>query len=144
MKRLLFYAVLAAVAMTVIASACSDSTRETSCRYVGTFPAADGPGILYDLKLIRPAGDSATAGDFALTTTYLEAENGRDAVFDWAGQWTTLLGIPGDATAQVYRLVVPEQPDTMYFLDLGNRLELLGEGLQRPRLGSLYTLVLAK
>lgn len=144
MKNLLFYAVLAAVAMTVIASACSDSTQSTSQRYVGTFPAADGPGILYDLKMIRPAGDSVTAGDFALTTTYLDAENGKDAAFDWTGQWTTLQGIPTDASARVYRLVAAEQPDTLYFLDLGDRLELLGEGLQRAQLGPLYTLVLAK
>ena len=37
----------------------TDAVSDTvSRRYVGTLPAADGPGIVYDLTLVNPAEDS--------------------------------------------------------------------------------------
>jgi hypothetical protein len=144
MKNLLFYALLAAVAMTVIASACTTSRNkadETVWRYVGTLPAADCPGILYDLTLCGLSADSM-AGTFALSTTYLEAENGKDVRFDSEGRWEMLQGIPGDSTALFYRLVETGKGfDTTNFLYLGDSVMLLGAGLQRPQSALNYTLI---
>lgn len=44
-------------------------------RYTGMLPAADGPGIDYDLTIVRQEG--VTRGVYALVTTYIEGENGR-------------------------------------------------------------------
>lgn len=134
MKNLLFYAVLAAVAMTVIASACTTQNKieKLGRHYVGTLPAADGPGILYDLTL-TPTLDDSTTGHYVLSMTYREAEQGRDMRFDSKGHWVLLRGIPGDSTALFYRLVeTADRPDTTDFLYLGDSVMLLGAGLQRP------------
>lgn len=141
MKNLLFYAILAAVAMTVIASACSETSRPVSQRYVGTLPAADGPGIVYDLTLNPTVGDSTT-GRYVLSMTYREAEQGRDMCFDSKGDWTLLRGIPDDSTALFYRLIeASDRPDTTDFLYLGDSVMLLGTGLRRPQSALNYTLV---
>ena len=46
-----------------------------SMRYAGEVPAADGPGIRYEIAL---ANDSTNG--FSLKETYLKAENGKDKV----------------------------------------------------------------
>ncbi|MCH5304935.1 MAG: copper resistance protein NlpE N-terminal domain-containing protein [Rikenella sp.] len=136
---------ICAVALGFAAAACgSRGTGTVSHRYVGTLPAADGPGIVYDLTLSGPAGDSLVRGDFSLTMTYIEGDKGRDVSFESAGRWTTLRGIPDDAEAVVLRLISSERlhPDTLHFLSFGDRLELLGMDLQRVRTGVNHTLVL--
>ena len=57
-------------------------------RYTGMLPAADGPGIDYDLTIVRQEG--VTRGVYALVTTYIEGENGRDAIFTETGRFVTL------------------------------------------------------
>lgn len=47
--------------------------------YKGTLPAADGPGIVYELTL---KGDTA----YTLDMTYLEAVSGRDTTFTAEGK----------------------------------------------------------
>lgn len=59
-------------------------------RYTGMLPAADGPGIDYDLTIVRQEG--VTRGVYALVTTYIEGENGRDAIFTETGRFVTLQG----------------------------------------------------
>ena len=58
--------------------------------YEGLLPAADGPGIRYELTLENRehSGD----GTYRLAMTYLEAENGRDTTFFSSGRWGTLRG----------------------------------------------------
>ena len=151
MRRILLRPICAALA-ALGAMACggnkgaqTDAVSDTvSRRYVGTLPAADGPGIVYDLTLVNPAEDSL-AGDFRLSMTYLEAENGQDAKFDSEGRWTALRGIPGDSSAVFFQLVeTGVRPDTTAFLDLGDSVVLLGAGLQRAQSGLNYTLTLTE
>lgn len=148
MKKILLTSVYAA-AMIFGMTACGGdraaktetATDTVSRRYVGTLPAADGPGIVYDLTLIDPAGNSS-AGDFRLSMTYLEAENGKDMRFDSEGEWTIKQGISGDSSAVFYRLVESGlHPDTTDFLDLGDSVVLLGPGLQRVQSQLNYTLI---
>ncbi|GAB6976908.1 copper resistance protein NlpE N-terminal domain-containing protein [Prevotella falsenii] len=49
-------------------------------RYTGEVPAADGPGIRYEIAL---AADSTNG--FYMKETYIEAENGKDAVNNYTG-----------------------------------------------------------
>lgn len=150
MKKVLFNSVCAAVlALGMVACGGNkgmkaDSASDTvSRRYVGTLPAADGPGIVYDLTLTNPAEDTM-GGDFALSMTYLEAENGKDATFDSEGQWMAVEGIPGNSSAVYYQLIGSGiQPDTTNLLYLGDSVVLLGSGLQRAQSNLNYTLILA-
>ncbi|WP_276735802.1 copper resistance protein NlpE N-terminal domain-containing protein [Prevotella pallens] len=52
-----------------------------SMRYAGEVPAADGPGIRYEIAL---ANDSTNG--FSLKETYLKAENGKDKVLNYTGK----------------------------------------------------------
>lgn len=147
MKKVLLSSVCAA-ALALGMVACgngkkADNASDTVSRhYVGTLPAADGPGIVYHLTLTNPAMDS-TAGDFALSMTYLEAENGKDAKFDSEGQWIAVQGIPGNQSAVYYQLVESGvQPDTTNFLYMGDSVVLLGNGLQPAQSNLNYTLIL--
>lgn len=122
----------------------AEAQDTVSRRYVGTVPAADCPGIVMDLTLRNAAGDSL-AGDFALSMTYLEAEDGKDVTFDEAGAWSALKGVPADGAAVYYQLVgAGDRPDTMNFLWLGDSVVMLGAGLERAPSGLNYTLVLQK
>ena len=151
MKKILFSSVCAAMAVLgTVACGSGNGTQANagsdtvSRRYVGTLPAADCPGIVYDLTLVNPAEDSL-GGDFRLSMTYLEAENGQDAKFDSEGRWTALRGIPGDSSAMFFQLVeTGVRPDTTAFLDLGDSVVLLGAGLQRAQSGLNYTLTLTE
>ena len=72
--------------------------------YEGILPAADCPGIRYTLTLRHRehSGD----GTFQLQMTYLEAEDGKDVTFSYTGRRLTLRGIPSDADATVWQLLV--------------------------------------
>ena len=72
-------------------------------QYEGVLPAADCPGIRYQLTLKHRAhsGD----GYFLLLTTYLEAENGRDAMFAYTGRRLTQRGSVQNPDATVWQLV---------------------------------------
>lgn len=71
-------------------------------RYAGTIPAADGPGIYYDITLYNQqhSGD----GVYSLTQTYLDADNGKDVTFASSGKWNTLRGSAADPDDTVYQL----------------------------------------
>ncbi len=53
----------------------ADSLTNDSVYYEGTVPAADGPGVKYEVALA-----SDTTNGFRMTTTYLEASDGKDEV----------------------------------------------------------------
>lgn len=147
MKRVAVLGSFLLLALALELAACGNGGERSaeaqdtvSRRYTGTIPAADGPGIVMDLTLRNVAGDSL-AGDFALSMTYLEAEDGKDVMFDEAGVWSAVKGIPADAGAVYYRLVAEgERPDTMNFLWLGDSVVMLGAGLERAPSGLNYTL----
>lgn len=63
----------------------TDSLALDSVYYEGTLPAADGPGIKYEIAL---ATDSTNG--FRITSTYLEAEDGKDVTFVSNGQVETV------------------------------------------------------
>lgn len=110
-------------------------------RFVGTIPAADGPGIVMDLMLSNRAMDS-TQGGYVLRMTYLEGENGKDVRFDSRGGWVEMRGVPEDERAVYYRLIgLGEGRDTMNFLYLGDSVVMLAAGLRRIDSGLNYTLV---
>ncbi|WP_298064394.1 copper resistance protein NlpE N-terminal domain-containing protein [uncultured Rikenella sp.] len=149
MKKVLFGSVCAAVVAFGMV-ACGDGqgmkrgdgSDTVSRRYVGTLPAADGPGIVYDLTLFNLAEDSLS-GEFALSMTYLEAQNGKNATFDSEGEWVAVQGIAGDRSAVYYQLIESGvRPDTTNFLYLGDSVVLLGNGLQRAPSNLNYTLIL--
>lgn len=110
-------------------------------RYVGTIPAADGPGIAMDLTLKNPAADSA-GGDYRLSMTYQEAENGMDRTFLSLGTWSAERGIPADSAAVYFRLVESSPwADTLNFLYLRDSVMLLGTDLSKPNSKLNYSLV---
>lgn len=94
----------------------SEKIREEqiTCRFEGLLPATDGPGILYSLTIThhRHSGD----GTFTLTTTYIEAEDGKNAVFSYKGRRYTQRGIHGDNDATVWQCVSDNGEDIFNFL----------------------------
>ena len=71
--------------------------------FEGTLPAADCPGIKYQLSIRNRehSGDGA----YHLAMTYLEAENGKDVTFESVGRRLTQRGTPDDANATVWQLI---------------------------------------
>lgn len=82
-------------------------------QYEGVLPAADCPGIKYQLyiKHREHSGD----GSFLLRMTYLEGENGKDVVYSYTGKRHSLRGIPKNPNAIVWQLV-PDNDDSKYNL----------------------------
>lgn len=107
-------------------------------KYKGTLPAADGPGIVYDLTLFRQqeGGD----GTFRLDLTYLEAENGQDKTFTYTGKHVVKKGTPADADAIVYELSPNDGDHSFYFQAEGDSLTLLNQQLEKAASGLNYTL----
>lgn len=111
--------------------------------YEGMLPAADCPGIRYTLTIKNReySGD----GTFALTMTYLEAEDGKDVSFSSTGKRYTLKGVPGNDNATVWQLV-PDDGDsnTNLLVDTDSTLTLLGADFKKPDSGLNYTIKLVK
>lgn len=112
----------------------------TTSRYEGILPAADCPGILYQLALRhrQHSGD----GSFLLRLTYLEAENGRDVAFVYTGKRLTQRGTPEDPDATVWQLIADQGEDVYNFLQEkdGQSLTLLDRDFRKSRLPLNYTL----
>ena len=83
-------------------------------RYTGMLPAADGPGIDYDLTIVRQEG--VTRGVYALVTTYIEGENGRDAIFTETGRFVTLQGEGPNKGTEYLELTPSDDSTVHYFL----------------------------
>ncbi|MFR3488351.1 MAG: copper resistance protein NlpE N-terminal domain-containing protein [Alistipes ihumii] len=92
--------------------------------YEGLLPAADGPGIRYELTLENRehSGD----GTYRLAMTYLEAENGRDTTF-FERPMGTLRGTDDDPDATVYQLNIGDTTlEQINFLSYPDSLIMLG------------------
>lgn len=106
--------------------------------YAGTLPAADGPGIRYQLH-VRNREHSGD-GQFHLQLTYLEANNGKDAVYTYIGKRYTLRGIPANKDATIWQLVSDNEEDIFNFLYSTNELTLLNNNFELPVSKSNYSL----
>ena len=89
----------------------TDSVVVDSMVYEGTLPAADGPGIRYNLAL---AGDSTNG--YHLTMTYLEAENGKDKAFDYNGVAEIVTKTVGGKEKKAYKFSLGEKEAPAYFM----------------------------
>lgn len=110
-------------------------------KYKGTIPAADGPGIVYDLILFYQQDDS-DGGVYELDATYLEAENGKDATFTSTGQRKVKKGTPSNADAVVYELIPSDGSMVIYMWAQGDSLTFLNQDLQPADSDLNYTLML--
>ena len=109
--------------------------------YEGLLPAADGPGIRYELTLENRehSGD----GTYRLAMTYLEAENGRDTTFFSSGRWGTLRGTDDDPDATVYQLNIGDTAlEQINLLSYPDSLIMLGADMKRAESKLNYTLKL--
>lgn len=109
-------------------------------KYKGTFPAADGPGIDYDLTLYFQ--QDSEDGVYEMDATYLEAENGQDMKFSSTGKRKVERGIPSNNEAIVYELIPSDGSMSFYFLAEGDSLTLLNQELQKAASDLNYTLTL--
>lgn len=108
--------------------------------YEGVLPAADCPGIKYQLH-VRHREHSGD-GNFLLRMTYLEAEDGKDAVYNYIGKRTTQRGIPTVSDAIVWQLTPDNDNSTYNFLyDAGKQtLTLLDKQFEPIKSELNYTL----
>lgn len=108
--------------------------------YTGVLPAADCPGIRYQLH-IRHREHSGD-GQFYLRLAYLEADNGEDAIYVYMGRRYTLRGIPANNDATVWRLVSDNGKNVFNFLygANGKTLTLLNDRFEMPGSGLNYSL----
>lgn len=121
-------------------SAAVDSMNADSLRYEGTLPAADGPGIRYSLAI---ANDS-TAG-FAMTETYLEAQQGKDQTFRYAGQAETIAKTVDGKEVKAYKLQLGKDEPAKFFKMLNDStLRMVNEELEEAASGLNYDLKLTK
>lgn len=122
----------------------SDNTPQLGAwkklHYEGTLPAADCPGIKYQLY-IRHREHSGD-GYFLSRMTYLEAENGKDAVYTYMGRRYTLCGIPANDDATVWQLVSDNEKSIFNFLYSadGQTLTLLNKRFEMPESELNYSL----
>lgn len=106
--------------------------------YKGTIPAADGPGIVYDLTLYYQ--EKGKEGVYRMNATYLQADNGNDQTFTTTGKQRIKKGIPGNANATVYELLPSDGSVSFYFLVEDNSLTMLNQDLEKASSGLNYTL----
>lgn len=111
-------------------------------KYKGTFPAADGPGIVYDLTLYYQ--QDSNDGVYEMDATYLEAENGQDKTFTSTGKRKVKQGTPANSEAVVYELIPSDGDMAFYFQAEGDSLTLLNQELQKAASNLNYTLTLVK
>lgn len=111
-------------------------------RYSGILPAADGPGIVYNLTMFFQ--QDSEDGVYQLETTYIEAENGEDKSFMAYGKRKVLRGIPSDPNAIVYELIPNNNEEVTYFLltDDDTRLTMLDQNKNKIDSDLNYTLQL--
>ena len=109
-------------------------------RYSGLLPAADGPGIEYDLLLIRQ--DRNNHGVYELVMTYIEGDNnGGDLSFIETGRYETIRGKDGNADNSYIRLTpFSNGGETFFVIENNGNLTLVNAELQRANSQLNYTL----
>ena len=109
--------------------------------FEGTLPAASNPGIVYNITLYNY--QNSEDGIFKARLTYLEAENGQDQTFEFAGRKYTLKGHSQDKNAVVWQFVpFGNQEETMNFVFENNKLTMLDQNLNPIKSKLNYTLEL--
>lgn len=108
--------------------------------YEGVLPAADCPGMKYQLYL-RSKGNNG-GGRFLMYITYLEAENGKDITYAYMGKRNILHGIPTDKNAVVWQLISDSEPDVYNLLweKDGQVLTFLSKDLEKIQSELNYSL----
>ena len=91
-------------------------------KYKGTVPAADGPGIVYDLTLFYQ----------------------QDQTFTSTGKRQVKKGTPADASAIIYELIPSDGSMVFYFQAEGDSLTMLNQELQKAASDLNYTLKLVQ
>lgn len=137
MKKLLFLTVAAATMMScqqkgnTTDTTTNDSTQVADTLvFEGTVPAADGPGVQYQLTL---APDST----FKLVQTYLEAENGKDMTENYTGKAEGV----AVGTEKGFKVSLGEGTGALYFKQVGDStLRLVNDSLQDAASGLNYDL----
>lgn len=138
MKKIFFLLVAAA---TMVSCQQKGNTNETTANdstqtvadtlmFEGTVPAADGPGIQYQLSL---APDST----FQLVQTYLEAENGKDMTKNFTGKAEAVTV----GAEKGFKVALGEGASFLYFKQVGDStLRLVNDSLQEAASGLNYDL----
>ena len=85
------------LAAGVAFAACQNNGKTAA--NAGTVPAADGPGIKYQLACVN---DSSKG--FRLTTTYLQAEKGKDQVSESKGKYEVVKKTVAGKEGTFYKL----------------------------------------
>lgn len=116
------------------------SVRER--QYSGLIPAEAFPGIVYTITLYGQEGNGA-AGVYKMTANYIEADNGKDAVFTTSGRQYTEYGMPDDSDAIVYYLVSFDGKDEFRFMFTDGNLVMLEQEGKKINSQFKYTLNLA-
>lgn len=111
----------------------ADSVTNDSVYYEGTVPAADGPGIKYEIAL---AADSTNG--FRLTSTYLEAEDGKDVTFVSNGQVET---VKADGKEDTFYKLSSGENETVIFKVVGDSiLRMVNDEFEEATGGMNYDL----
>lgn len=120
-----------------------ESAAPSAIVYEGILPAADGPGIQYILSMDNVPNNEE--GDYTLTTTYLEAENGLDKSFISHGKRHMLQKQVNDQLKSAYQLV-PENGEPALYLTIVNdsTLRFVSEDLQEIVSGLNYDIIQVK
>ncbi len=94
--------------------------------YEGVLPAADGPGIQYDLELWKQ--EHSEKGVFWLSTTYLESvEDGEDHSYITEGRFNIIHRTYKDRNEVVYELAPLDGSSNLYFAEEGENLVMLDQ-----------------
>jgi len=115
----------------------AETAQEVNETYRGTLPAADGPGIDYELTLTAAAGSRDTV--YALNMTYIDAEGpGKHRTVRTEGR----LRHTGKPGKRAYRLDPKNGEEVMYFAVVNDStLRLVNEDLQEAASGLNYDLM---
>lgn len=104
----------------------NDSITTDSLRFEGVLPAADGPGIRYQLTL----ADDGSNG-FSLVQTYLEAENGKDSTFCYTGIKEDITKTADGKETKGIKLPLGKDGTAEYFIQVNDStLRMVNEELE--------------
>ncbi|MCI6671006.1 MAG: copper resistance protein NlpE N-terminal domain-containing protein [Prevotella sp.] len=94
-------------------------------QFSGEIPAADGPGVRYDLSLVNDSSNT-----FKLTQTYLEAKDGKDEVLNYEGKAEKVVKKVDGKEKTAYKFALGKD-DAVYFLQVNDStLRMVNEELE--------------
>ena len=109
------------------AVAATDTTH-----YEGVVPAADGPGIRYELALANDSTDG-----FVLTETYLAAKDGKDETHTYNGKKEVMKKTVNGKEQTAYKFDLGKDGGVSYFLVVDDStLRMVNEELEEAATGA--------